>query len=88
MTTGLAREYTGCASARLAVSLVLDCEAEEADVHRLASHLRTCARCRRFACDVAGFTRTLRLHAAEPRRTAGSDKATERGRSRIPPERQ
>jgi predicted anti-sigma-YlaC factor YlaD len=78
MTTGLAAEGTACARARLAVSLVLGCEAEAADVHRVASHLRTRARCRRFACEVAAVTRALRSNAVEPQRASGGDKTTER----------
>jgi predicted anti-sigma-YlaC factor YlaD len=78
MTTRLAGEDTACASARLAMSLVLDGEAEAANVHRVASHLRTCDRCRRFAREVAAFTRALRSRGGEPPRTAGSDKTTGR----------
>jgi predicted anti-sigma-YlaC factor YlaD len=78
MTTALATEDTACDDARLAMSLVLDCEAEAADVHCVASHLHTCDRCRRFACEVAAFTRALRSNAAEPQRASRSDKTTER----------
>ena len=77
MTTRLAGEDTACARARLAMSVVLDGEAEAADVH-VASHLRTCVRCRRFACEVAAFTRELRSRAAEPQWTSGSDRRTQR----------
>ena len=77
LTTRLADEDTACAWARLAMSLVLDGEAEAADVH-VASHLRTCVRCRRFACEVAAFTRELRSRAAEPQWTPGSDRRTQR----------
>ena len=55
-----------CAGARRAVSLVLDGEAGPADVLALASHLRRCDQCRRFARDVADLTCTLR--AARPER--------------------
>jgi predicted anti-sigma-YlaC factor YlaD len=60
------------------MSLVLDGEAEAAEVHAVASHLRTCVRCRRFACEVAAFTRELRSRAAEPQWTSGSDRSTQR----------
>ena len=77
MTTRLAGEDTACARARLAMSLVLDGEAEAADV-RVASHVRTCVRCRRFASEVAAFTRELRSRAAEPQWTSRSDRRTQR----------
>jgi predicted anti-sigma-YlaC factor YlaD len=76
MTTKLAGEDTACARARLATSLVLDGEAE-ADV-QVVSHLRTCDRCRRFACEVAAFTWELRSRAAEPQWTSGSDRRAQR----------
>jgi len=78
MTTRLAGEDTACARARLAMSLVLDGEAEAADVHAVASHLRICVRCRRSASEVAAFTRELRSRAAEPQWTSRSDRTTQR----------
>jgi predicted anti-sigma-YlaC factor YlaD len=47
------------------VSLVLDGEASAADVLAVASHLRRCARCRRFARAVAELTSTLRAARLE-----------------------
>ncbi len=67
-----------CAGTRRAVSLVLDGEARAADVLAVAAHLRRCARCRRFACEVAAFTQTLRSSAAEPQQTSRRDKTTQR----------
>jgi predicted anti-sigma-YlaC factor YlaD len=50
------------------MSLVLDGEAEAANVHCVASHLRTCDSCRRFAREVAAFTRALRSEGPFGRR--------------------
>ena len=49
-----------CARARRALSLVLDYEASDEDVRRLAVHLGNCGNCRRFAAEVSSFTRKLR----------------------------
>ncbi|HEY6076820.1 MAG TPA: zf-HC2 domain-containing protein, partial [Gaiella sp.] len=49
-----------CARARRALSLVLDYEASDEDVRRLAVHLGNCGSCRRFAAEVSSFTRKLR----------------------------
>jgi predicted anti-sigma-YlaC factor YlaD len=51
---------TGCSRARRTLSLVLDREAEVADIEALAAHLGRCARCRRFTAEVSAFTRHLR----------------------------
>ena len=56
----LAVENRACAGARRVVSLVLDGEAGPADVLAVASHLRRCDQCRRFARAVAELTCTLR----------------------------
>jgi len=54
-----------CARARRALSLVLDYEASDEDVRRLAVHLGNCGNCRRFAAEVSSFTRNLRSVPAE-----------------------
>jgi predicted anti-sigma-YlaC factor YlaD len=56
----LAAEDRACAGTRRAVSLIFDGEASPADVDAVASHLRRCDQCRRFAHDVAELTCTLR----------------------------
>ena len=49
-----------CARARRALSLVLDYEADGADVRALAVHLGSCGSCRRYTAEVSAFTRDLR----------------------------
>ena len=49
-----------CARARRALSLVLDYEADAADVYALALHLGGCGECRRYTAEVSAFTRGLR----------------------------
>ena len=56
-----------CARARRALSLVLDHEADAADVEALAIHLGRCGSCREYSADVSAFTRDLRSTAAEHR---------------------
>jgi predicted anti-sigma-YlaC factor YlaD len=68
-TAGLAAEEAACATARRAVSLVLDDEAGAADALAVAWHIQRCDHCRRFAREVSGFTRALRSLGAEPRRS-------------------
>jgi predicted anti-sigma-YlaC factor YlaD len=51
---------SSCARARRALSLVLDYEAELAEIEALAVHLGRCSACRRYAAVVSAFTRYLR----------------------------
>jgi predicted anti-sigma-YlaC factor YlaD len=61
----LAVSERDCARARRALSLVLDLEAESADVETLAVHLGECGGCRRYAAEVSAFTRALRAAAQQ-----------------------
>jgi predicted anti-sigma-YlaC factor YlaD len=56
-----------CARARRALSLLLDREAEAADVETLALHLGRCSSCRRHTAEVSAFTRGLRGLRLAPR---------------------
>ena len=54
-----------CARARRALSLVLDGEEVAGDFHALASHVGSCATCRRHVAEVMAITRQLRSARAE-----------------------
>ena len=64
-----------CARARRALSLVLDYEADVADVRALAVHLGRCGGCRRYAAEVSAFTRDLRRSQVGSRSFDITDKA-------------
>lgn len=68
-----------CARARRALSLVLDYEAGVADVRALAVHLGGCGGCRRYAAEVAAFTRDLRQALVNTRHFDITNEAEENG---------
>jgi predicted anti-sigma-YlaC factor YlaD len=74
MSSATAFDETGCGRARSALSLVLDREAEAADIEALAAHIGRCASYRRFTAEVSALTRQLRLagllHGSADERTA------------------
>lgn len=49
-----------CTTARRTLSLVLDYEADVAEIEAFAAHLGRCAACRRYTAEVSSFTRHLR----------------------------
>jgi len=54
------RRTTSCERAAQWMSLELDGELSELEAARLARHLESCASCRAWSADVAGFTSMLR----------------------------
>lgn len=56
----IALSQRSCARARRALSLVLDYEADVAEIEAFAAHLGRCAACRRYTAEVSSFTRHLR----------------------------